>query len=1453
MSASLEGIQVKISLELQGWFETTVPITVNSVTVGSGIELNQYFSSRILSDTDGNGTIEPVQGPNGLLDGWLKVDISGNQVFAQFSGQAQPTGIKIKIENLAPTGAAPGTVEMAGQMNGVNTVYAPTYTASTKVLELNWFLLGFQPGTVINQTVFYDNMLDDAPVAVDDSFAINVGQTLSGANILANDTDLDNLGNFGIVDISTVTKINGVNLNPNQWIDLQGGGQIKVSSSGQLQFREDGDFTDLARGVTRTTSFQYTIADSTGLTDVGTASIAVTGVNSAPTINLPSAPSILENSSVALSGISIADVDGDAQTVTLNVNHGALALSTTAGLSFSDPNGFDGTLSFSGSLANINAALASLSFAPTANYTGPVTLSVSTGDGSATKTAQLSLSVADVKPVLPSIQASINENATAGTPVVTLVAFGDNNGLTYSIISGNESGAFAINAATGAITVADSSKLDFEHNAAFSLLVGVDDEDGDTIVDATGTVTITLNDVNEKPTNLALSALSTNQSSSGANATVATLLTTDPDSGDTFTYELVAGAGDGQNGRFTIVGNELRAVSALEAGTYNVRLKTIDADGLFLEKAFTVTVGDDVKPVITSISAPDAPLGIGSTLLVTINAGEAGLSLQAGSVNGQALTSFTDLGGGIYTAIYTVAEGHPSIAANQDIPVSIQLRDAAGNVSDAYTTALANTDDLIDSVRPTGSAPTLAAASDTGLSSADGITASTALTFTGTGEDGATVKLFDANHLALGTGTVVGGSWSITTVTMAEGNHTVHAEYFDAVDNSFVSQTSTVTIDTTPPTAVADTASLDLRNGVAVLLNVLSNDTGAIAVQAVGGHAVAVGNAVAGSNGGSFVLQADGTLSFDPQTAFVGLASGDTALTSVDFTITDSAGNTSTSSASVTVTGRNDAPTLTVNAGASVTAGATLTITAAMLTAADADDLPSGLTYTIGSLPTGGQLRLGNTVLQANDTFTQDDVNQGRLTYMAGSSAGQQQFAFSLADGGEDNSLAIHGQTFAMTVTAAPVTPTQPTQTTETETIGGVTVTTSTTTQPDGSKTHVVTIPVISGSTTTPVKIPLVTGSNGGTVLSVDVPPGVGLTVSGTVTPTTSTSSTTQFTAQLGSQGGTSVDPTLLAGGQQYLSNLPTGTPVIVQTIVPTVAPGVDALSSPIIISGAVGNGSTQTMLIVDTKGLPPGAVLQFDNVSFAVVVGNATITGGAGSQTVFADGGSQYIVLGADDDELHGGAGDDTIGSVGGNDRLFGDDGNDTLFGGPGDDFLSGGAGYDKALYEGTFETVQIHRNSLGQLVVSGPEGTDTLDSIEHIVFQNGTVSYTTIDLSGDQGTLYKLYQTIFGRPADQGGLDYWVSKLAGNTSLVDITRSFLASDEFGRLPGPDGGTNEQFLVALYEQAFHRAPDTDGMNYWLAELGRGVHREDIVLSFAASDETSALIGDTPEQPLWYL
>lgn len=1457
MTTSLEGINVKITLELQGWFETTVPIVVNSVTVGGGLELDQYFSSRILSDTDGNGTIEPVQGPNGLLNGRLKVDISGNSVYAEFSGQAQPTGIKIKIENLAPSGAAPGSVQTLGQVNGVNGIYAPTYTAATKTLELNWYMLGFQPGTLMQQTVYYDNLLEDAPVAGNDSYAINVGQTLSGANLLANDTDLDNLGAFGIVDISTVTHINGQPLNASTWINLYGGGQIKVSSNGQLEFREDGDFSDLARGATRTTTFQYTVTDSAGLSDTGDVSITVTGVNSAPTLTVPSTTTTVAENAVAtaVSGIAIADADNDTQTVTLSVDHGALSLTTTTGLSFTDADGANGSLAFSGSLANINAALASLKFSPTGNYVGNATLNITTNDGTVSRSGSVSLTVTDVDPVLGLITASVNENSANGTIVTTVTATADTNGLVYSITGGNEAGAFAIDSATGVITVADGSKLDFETLASFALTVAVDDEDADTLADATTTVTIDVLDVNETPTDLSLDNTVISESAASANAVIGFLDATDPDSGETFAFTLVGGAGSADNNSFTISGNSLQAATSLAAGSYNIRVRAADADGLFHEKQLTVTVSDDVKPVISNVTAIDGPLGIGDTLQITIHAGETGLLLDQGTVNGQTITAFTDLGDGTYSAIYTVVENDPSIAAGQDIPVSIRLRDAAGNVSDVYSNGIVNATDTIDSIRPAGSAPSLAAVSDTGISDSDGITANDTPTFTGTGENGVTVELLDASDNLLGTGQVANGVWSIGSGTLAEGTYAVRARYTDVVGNTFESAATSITVDTTAPGVNNDSGSIDLRAAPGTITNVLANDTGAAIIHSVAGSGGNVGTPVAGSNGGLFTIAANGAVTFNPGNDFQALKSGETAQTTLDFMVGDAAGNTTASSLGVTVTGKNDAPVLSANNGASVTVGSTVTISAAALRATDADDAADGLTFTIDSLPANGTLRLGTVVLQAGDTFTQDDIDQGLLNYVAAGSGGQQSFSFSVADGGEDAAAGIASTVFLLNVANAPVTPTQPTgPTTTTEVIGGVSVTTETTTAADGSTTHVVTIPVVTGSGTEPVQIPVVRDSNGGSILAVDIPSGVGITVSGSAAPVTGAASTNLFIAQLGEHGGDSLPASLQEGGKQYIENLPANTPVVVQTLVPVLAPGAGTPENPIVISGSATEGGAVTVLVIDTKNLPSGTVIELKNVSFAAVVGDVRITGGEGSQTVYADGGNQYIVLGPDDDELHGGPGDDTIGSAGGNDRLFGDEGNDTLFGGPGDDFISGGDGEDRALYEGAFNTVNIHRNAAGQLIVTGPEGTDTLESIEHIVFSDGTVSLRPLIAGSQEDVLYKLYQAAFGRFADDGGLGYWNSELTSHGDLARIARSFLESDEFTRRSGSNKDLSDHdFMVQLYARTFNRTPDSEGLDYWKSELAKGVGRENIALAFAASEENSALMGSTGEQPVWFL
>jgi uncharacterized repeat protein (TIGR02059 family) len=124
---------------------------------------------------------------------------------------------------------------------------------------------------------------------------------------------------------------------------------------------------------------------------------------------------------------------------------------------------------------------------------------------------------------------------------------------------------------------------------------------------------------------------------------------------------------------------------------------------------------------------------------------------------------------------------------------------------------------------------------------------------------------------------------------------------------------------------------------------------------------------------------------------------------------------------------------------------------------------------------------------------------------------------------------------------------------------------------------------------------------------------------------------------------------------------------------------------SPIVITGTSGRGEgspqhpdRQEVLVIDTRQLPSGSTLQLDNVEFSVVIGAATVIGGAGANHVVGDAASQFILLGAGDDLLRGGGGNDTVASRGGNDQLHGDDGNDLVVGGIGADVLEGGRGDD-------------------------------------------------------------------------------------------------------------------------------------------------------------------------------
>lgn len=89
----------------------------------------------------------------------------------------------------------------------------------------------------------------------------------------------------------------------------------------------------------------------------------------------------------------------------------------------------------------------------------------------------------------------LDENSPIGTLVGTVNATDpDGDPLTFSIVSGNESGAFGIGASSGDLTVNDESQLDFESTPSFNLMVEADDGNGGM---TTAAITINLNDIDE--------------------------------------------------------------------------------------------------------------------------------------------------------------------------------------------------------------------------------------------------------------------------------------------------------------------------------------------------------------------------------------------------------------------------------------------------------------------------------------------------------------------------------------------------------------------------------------------------------------------------------------------------------------------------------------------------------------------------------------------------------------------------------------------------------------------------------------------------------------------------------------------------------------------------------------------------------------------------------------------
>ena len=108
--------------------------------------------------------------------------------------------------------------------------------------------------------------------------------------------------------------------------------------------------------------------------------------NRAPVVSSPASVSTMEETPLIFSGgdlISFSDIDAGTQDleVTLTVSHGDLTLSTTAGLTFTVGDGTnDATMTFKGTLTEINPAVDSMTFTPQVGYAGAALLQVSVND-----------------------------------------------------------------------------------------------------------------------------------------------------------------------------------------------------------------------------------------------------------------------------------------------------------------------------------------------------------------------------------------------------------------------------------------------------------------------------------------------------------------------------------------------------------------------------------------------------------------------------------------------------------------------------------------------------------------------------------------------------------------------------------------------------------------------------------------------------------------------------------------------------------------------------------------------------------------------------------------------------------------------------------------------------------------------------------------------------------------
>lgn len=313
-------------------------------------------------------------------------------------------------------------------------------------------------------------------------------------------------------------------------------------------------------------------------------------------------------------------------------------------------------------------------------------------------------------PVINNQTFQVNENTANGTVVGTIVATDPNPGqiTTFSITSGNTNNAFAINAATGALTVSNNQVLNYEAITSFQLTVRATDN-GSGALWSQATVTVNILNVNENPV---ISNQSFTASQNASNGTlIGTIVASDPDQVQSLAYTIISGNTNGAfalnqgNGRLTVAN-----ASAINGSTFNLLVRatdngspalwsqatiTINTSGasnqapVINNQTFSISAGASNGTIIGTIVASDP--NSGQTLTYSITSGNTNGAFALASSTGRLTVSNTSAlsPGAITLVVRATDNGNPAMwsQANVTVTVTSDAGNHAPVISDQSFTA----------------------------------------------------------------------------------------------------------------------------------------------------------------------------------------------------------------------------------------------------------------------------------------------------------------------------------------------------------------------------------------------------------------------------------------------------------------------------------------------------------------------------------------------------------------------------------------------------------------------------------------------------------------------------------------------------------------------------------------------------------------------------------------------